>query len=104
MLLLNLALLRYMILLSADYHMVVPRLGGNPEPLHAVYSRACVRPLERALSRGDQGISAILAGLRVRYVEDSEVETFDVNHLSFSRVRSGHDWEWAQKQLQRRKR
>ena len=99
--LLNLPLLRYMILLSVDYDVVVVRLAGNLEPLHAVYGRACVRPLELALECGDPRIAAILPNLRVRYVDDTEVDTFDPDHLFFFRVQSVQDWEWAQEQPKR---
>ena len=41
---LNAGLLRYLLELTADVDAVVPRLGGRPEPLHALYSKACIAP------------------------------------------------------------
>lgn len=96
--LLNLPLLRYMILLSPDYDVVIPRVCGNLEPLHAVYSRACARPLELALEGSEPGMDAILPGLRVRYIDDTEVDTFDPSHHSFWRVQSMQDWMLVEKQ------
>jgi molybdopterin-guanine dinucleotide biosynthesis protein A len=93
--LLNLPLLRYMVLLSPDYDVVITRLAGNLEPLQAVYGRSCVPPLELALECGDPRIAAILPNLRVRYIDDTEVDTFDSNHRSFFRVQSVQDWEWV---------
>ncbi|GAG02740.1 unnamed protein product, partial [marine sediment metagenome] len=36
---LNYALLDYMLQISADFDLVIPRLGNMVEPLHAVYSK-----------------------------------------------------------------
>jgi len=95
--LLNLPLLRYMVLLSPDYDAVMVRLAGKPEPLHAVYARACIPSLQSAIATANAQTLAALAGLRVRYVDDSEVETFDPEHLSVFRVQSMADWEWLQR-------
>jgi len=46
---LNQALLRYMMGISAGFDLVVPRLGDMVEPLHAVYSKSCLVPIERML-------------------------------------------------------
>ena len=43
---LNQALLRYMIELSANFDLVVPRLGNTVEPLHAIYSKDCLTPID----------------------------------------------------------
>ncbi|GAI24430.1 unnamed protein product, partial [marine sediment metagenome] len=43
---LNQALLHYMLQISAGFDLVVPRLGDMVEPLHAVYSKGCLTPIE----------------------------------------------------------
>ena len=92
---LNTALLHYMIDLSADFDVVIPRIGRYREPLHAVYSRACLRPMEDLLDKGSLKISDLLDLVRVRHVEKDEIERFDPGHLSFFNINTGADLERA---------
>ncbi len=71
---LNLALLDYMIQLSADFDLVIPSLGDMVEPLHAVYSKNCLTPIEQLLRQGSLGAREIFALVKVRYVEADEID------------------------------
>ncbi len=93
---LNKALLRYMLELTAGFDLVVPRLADMLEPLHAVYARSCLAPMERLLEQKDMKINALFELLKVRYVEAEEVDRFDPRHLSFFNVNTGADLERAQ--------
>jgi molybdopterin-guanine dinucleotide biosynthesis protein A len=88
---LNRALLGYMVGVSAGYDLVVPRLEGLVEPLHAVYSRACLAPIERLLKQGILGVRELFHLVRVRYVEAEEIDRFDPEHLSFFNVNTRSD-------------
>ena len=88
---LNQALLRYMIQLSPGFDAVVPRLGNLVEPLQAVYSKSCLTPIERLLKQGNLKVSDILPLIRVRYVEDEEIDRFDPKHLSLVNVNTEAD-------------
>lgn len=93
---LNARLLRAMIELSRDYDVVMPRLNdGRMEPLHAIYGRACLGPMEVQLRQGDLRIINILPHLRVRYLEQSELDALDPQHLSFFNVNTQEDLERA---------
>ncbi len=93
---LNQALLRYMIKLSAGFDLVVPRVGELVEPLHAVYSKSCLAPIERLLSQGNLRVSALFDLVKVRYVEADEIDSFDPKHLSFFNINTEADLEMAQ--------
>jgi len=95
--LLNLPLLRYMILLSADFDAVVPAVGDLFEPLHAIYSQACIRPIEELLQRGEMRVSGFLAHVRVRRVTEDELSLFDPQHLSFFNINTAADLDLAQR-------
>jgi len=95
--LLNLPLLRYMILLSADFDAVVPAVGDLIEPLHAIYSQACIRPIEELLQRGEMRVSGFLAHVRVRRVTEDELSLFDPQHLSFFNINTAADLDLAQR-------
>jgi molybdopterin-guanine dinucleotide biosynthesis protein A len=97
--LLNLELLRYMILLAADFDAVIPRLAGNVEPLHAVYSKSCLPAIAKALERGERRIVSFFPEVRIRYVEQDEVDLFDPQHLSFFNINTPEDLDIARQAL-----
>ena len=88
---LDLNLLRYMIILAREHDVVIPRIGGLPEPLHAIYSKSCLEPIDRLLARGGLKIIDFFSEVRVRYVEEGEVAIFDPQHLSFFNVNTPSD-------------
>jgi len=88
---LDLNLLRYMILLACGHDVVIPRIGGFLEPLHAIYSKSCLEPIDHLLARGGLKIIDFFPEVRVRYVEESEVDIFDPQHLSFFNVNTPSD-------------
>lgn len=96
---LSIPLLRYMVPLADGYDVVIPRLGGFLEPLHAIYGRSCLPFMAGLLEQGRRQIIAFFDHVRVRYVEESEIERFDPHHLSFVNVNTPGDWERVQELL-----
>lgn len=92
---LNQALLQHMAGLAPGFDLVIPRLGGMLEPLHAVYTKSCLAPIERQLGRGELRISALLDSVKVRYLESDEIDRFDPKHLSFFNINTEADLERA---------
>ncbi len=92
---LNQALLRYMIQLSAGFDLVVLRLGSMVEPLHAIYSKDCLAPMEGLLGQGNLKVTDLFPLVRVRYVEAEEIDRFDPEHLSFFNINTEADLEVA---------
>jgi molybdopterin-guanine dinucleotide biosynthesis protein A len=96
---LNTELVRHMALLAPTYDAVVPRWQGELEPLHAIYSRNCITPIEPLLRQGGRRIIEFYDYIRVRYLEREEILRFDPDGLSFFNVNSPQDWnralEWA---------
>jgi molybdopterin-guanine dinucleotide biosynthesis protein A len=93
---LNQALLRYMIQLCNDFDLVVPRLGNMVEPLHAVYSKSCLAPIENLLKQDNLKITDLFTLVKVRYVEAEEINRFDPKHLSFFNINTVADLRIAQ--------
>jgi molybdopterin-guanine dinucleotide biosynthesis protein A len=100
---LNLNLLRYMILLAREHDVVIPRIGGFPEPLHAVYSKSCLEPIDRLLARGGLKIIDFFSEVQVRYVEEDEIDIFDPQHLSLFNVNTPSDLEEMKKRVRKGK-
>ena len=92
---LNVDLIRFMLDIASDYDAVVPRLQGRPEPLHAVYSKTCVGPIERCLQADQLKIAIFFEQINVAYLEEDDIEAFDPSHLSFFNVNTQEDLDKA---------
>jgi molybdopterin-guanine dinucleotide biosynthesis protein A len=98
---LNIALLRHIMALSAGYDVVIPRVADEVEPLHAVYSKKCLTPIEAALGAGKRRIVDFFPSVRVRCVDSADIDEFDPQHLSFFNINSEADLERARTLLAR---
>ena len=92
---LNTDLIAHMLTLREDYDAVVPLLDGYPEPTHAAYSKACLPHIESRLEAGQLKIAGFFDDVRVRYVSESEIDSFDAERLSFFNVNRPDDLERA---------
>lgn len=92
---LNADLLRHMVGLAPGFDVVIPRIGDYREPLHAIYTRDCLEPMESMIRAGNRRIGDLFDLVRARYVEKEEIESFDPEHLSFFNVNTRVDLERA---------
>jgi len=92
---LNPGLLQHLIEVSAGVDAVIPRLGGRPEPLHALYSKACLGPMERMLRAGQLKIAPLFDAVKVRYLDEETIDRIDPKHLSFFNINTQADLEEA---------
>ncbi len=109
---LNADLLRYMAVLAPAYDVVVPRLASDGRdraadpkstakerelhPLHAIYAKTCLEPIERALREDDLRTIAFHSHVRVCYVEQEEIDVFDPQHLSLFNVNTPNELALAE--------
>jgi molybdopterin-guanine dinucleotide biosynthesis protein A len=101
--LLNSALLRYLIQLAPGFDAVIPMVDGNMEALHAVYSKNCLAAIEHQLEQGNLKVIDLPSQLKVRFVEEEEINRFDPEHLSFFNINTQADLKRAKALLQRTK-
>lgn len=91
---LNLELLRAMLDRPRDYDVLVPRSPRpgsarnnlDVEPLHAIYSKACLEPMRATLESGRRQIAAFFPHVHVAYVEPDESLRYDPEGRSFMNV------------------
>lgn len=88
---LNRPLLEYMISLRETADVVVPRWEKYPEPLHAVYSKACLAPIEANLKAKRLKITGFFDQVRVHFVERETIARFDRAGRSFANVNTPED-------------
>jgi len=98
---LNIPLLRYMIENSPSYDVVIPRIDGALEPLHAIYSKNCLPYMQQQIERDEFKIRNFFEQVKVRYVEQAEIDQLDPQHLSFFNINTLADLRRARKLLQR---
>jgi molybdopterin-guanine dinucleotide biosynthesis protein A len=94
---LNESLLYYMREVSDGFDFVLPRIKNLYEPLHAVYSRNCISPIETIFSQGKKVIIELFNYVKVRYIEAGEIDRFDPQHLSFFNINTPEELEMARK-------
>lgn len=92
---LNQNLLHYMIQLSANFDLVVPRVGNLVEPLHAVYTKKCLATIEQMIKQDKLSVNQLFHLVKTRYVETEEIERFDPKHLSFFNINTKADLKRA---------
>ena len=89
-------LLRYLLSLRNKFDVVLPRVDGRGEQLHAVYAASCLLPMRRQLDAGDFKIDRVFSHIRVRMVEEDELRRYDPELSSFRNVNTPEDWLQAQ--------
>jgi molybdopterin-guanine dinucleotide biosynthesis protein A len=94
---LNVGLLKYMNQNLTDCDVALPRIGQMVEPLCAVYSKSCLAPIQQLLEHDERQIRRLFGMVKVRYVEEDEIDKFDPGHLSFFNVNSQDELERARK-------
>lgn len=78
-----------------DVDVVVLEANERVQPLHAVYSRACLPAAERALKANDHSLHALLAQLAVAAIDAETVRREDPDSLSAFNVNTPDDWQRA---------
>jgi molybdopterin-guanine dinucleotide biosynthesis protein A len=94
---LSVSLLEYMTQTLGGSDIALPRIGEMVEPLCAVYSKSCLTPIQELLEQNELGIRKLFSMVKVKYVEEDEINSFDPEHLSFFNINSQDDLERARK-------
>ena len=86
-------LLEYFITLMAEANadVIMPRLGAESEPFRALYARSCLAPIRAALEAGKMRVISFFPEVRVRFVDEAEIDRFDPVHRSFFNVNTPDD-------------
>ena len=92
---LNVNLLRYMIDISPGFDVIIPRIDDQMEPLHAVYSKNCIGPMESLIRQDNLKATAFFDSVKVRYVGKEELDRFDPERLSFFNINTEADLKRA---------
>ena len=94
---LSAAVLRLLVDLAPAHDVVVPRVGGEIQTLHAVYARTCLPAMERALASGRLRVISFFDDVRVREVTEDELRAADPELRSFTNVNTPDELEAARR-------
>jgi len=89
------SLVRYMVGEAPGHDIVVPRVAGEFEPMHAVYGKGCLPVITRNLDARRLRPIAIFTDLRVRVIDDAELRRFGDPERLFFNCNTPDDWEQA---------
>lgn len=97
---LNPDLLRYMIGLCGEaggpYDVIVPRVDGYPQGMHAIYRKTCLLPIEQQIAADRLKIIGFYDRVRVRYLDPPEYGPFDPQGHSFQNINTPDDLRAAE--------
>jgi molybdenum cofactor guanylyltransferase len=89
---LSVKLLRYMAGLASEFDVVVPRTReGILEPLHAIYSRHCIEPIDFLIKQNRLSVLELYPMVKVKYIEAVEIESVDPQNLIFFNINTEAD-------------
>lgn len=99
--LLNVALMRWMIGQARTYDVLIPQVPNRSgtrnrfglQPLHAIYSRACLDPIHAQLDAGDVQVTGFLPHVRVQTVGPEVLVPVDPEGTAFLNVNTPADVE-----------
>ena len=92
---LNQDLLHYLLRSVVNFDVAIPRRNNLVEPLHAVYTKNCLAPIEAMFELGKLSVNRLLGAVKARYVEAEEIDRIDPGHLSFFNINTQADLEKA---------
>lgn len=83
--------------ISSEIDVLIPKVKGRLNPLHAVYSRNCLPVIKARIERGIFSMHSILPELRVRYLEEEEIKSFCQPEIALFNLNTDQDVEEARK-------
>ena len=90
---LNPELIRHLVEVGKGPDVVVPRIDGKLEALHALYSKRCKPEVEGLIEAGIYQVIQLFPRVSVRHVDDDELREFDPGLRSFFNVNRPRELE-----------
>lgn len=93
-------LLRFMLAqINEDLDIIVPRVEGYPQGLHAIYRQTCIAPIRQQLAANRLKIIRFYEQMRLRYLDEADYARFDPAGRSFANLNTPAELEQARRQL-----
>lgn len=90
---LNRKVIEYMITISKNYDVVIPHLKDGYHPLHALYSKRCMKFIEELIREDNLKIIDFFSKVKVREVTPDEISSLDPTLNAFLNINTPDDLE-----------
>ena len=88
---LNRKVIEYMITIRKDYDVVIPHLEDGYHPLHAIYSKQCIRSIEKHIHEDNLKIIDFFDKIKAKEVTTDEINSLDPTLNSFLNINTPED-------------
>ena len=85
-------LIRYMAGTRDNHWAVVPSVGDEIEPLHAIYSKSCLGDIKNLISSEIYQVRRFYDNIDVRYVKESEIIKFITPEIAFLNINTPDEY------------
>ncbi len=93
---LNADLIKLLIREAEGWDVVVPLVGGELQPLHAVYAKSCLPLIKEAIDGGVLKIARFFPKAKVKIIEEPAIRAVDPHLLGFMNVNTPPELEQAE--------
>ncbi len=80
---------------------IIPKTSDGFEPMTAIYSKRCLKPMEAALAKNQFQILKVLKHMRLKEIEEAELRRQDPDLISFMNVNTPEQLTVAENWLRR---
>jgi len=87
--------------IEPQWDVIIPKTSEGFEPLLAVYSKRCLKPIAAGLAQHQYKVQAFFKHIRQKNIELSELRRCDDELISFFNVNSREELAWAEDWLRR---
>ena len=81
------------------YDIIIPERNGLLEPLCAIYSQNCLKPIAEQLASGDLRVRSFFDQVRVKKINSEGFKQFDPEQKAFFNINTPQDLERAERNL-----
>ena len=81
------------------WDVIVPVTQEGYQPLCAIYSKRCLKPIEERLGRGDLKISRLFAKAKIKTIPEESLRKVDQDLISFFNINTIEDLSRSQKMV-----
>ena len=85
--------------LEPKQDVIMPVTGKGNEPLCAIYSKRCIKPIERQLKNKDTKIVNFFPKVRVKEIPEARLRSADPHLISFFNINTPKDLAGSEKML-----
>lgn len=101
---LNEEVIAHMVRLIAHHDVIIPRIEGRLEPLHAIYSRRCLPYVRELILNEDLAIINLFPKVKLLEVPQADLAVFDPDFRFIMNINTREDFEKARRMAESQKR